>query len=351
MAKKKTTKKPRESSAQLELENGESEWIELSPELEARVMLVTPELATRWLEKNHEENRPIRWQAVEAMANDIRSGAFKLTHQAIAFSEAGALLDGQHRLSAVVTSGESVRMLVVRNTAGEFSDPIDRGRPRAVSMLLRISNREAAALNVLRWLELGGPTNVPATAAELAEVLERHAEPLKMIKTHVKGSSTLLGSVIAACAYAMPCDPDRVLAFAYKVRTGEMLQKGDPAYAFRTWKDRNPGEGQWPATLAALNCIRYFVTATPIMSVYTGEAGYKGVTGRRRALGVPHTPSVELVPLEGGSWKPSTDHGRDGGLPRGSEVEGDDTKTPLRVTPPAQRGGMPGIDPFRPRGS
>jgi hypothetical protein len=353
-------KKKQRTKKQLELEtngvrehddeNGESEWVELSEELEARVMLVTPAIASRWLEKNHEENRPIRWQAVEAIANDIRSGAFKLTHQAVAFGDDGFLLDGQHRLSAVVAAGETVRMLVMRNRAGAFSDPIDRGRPRSVSMLLRISNREAAALNVLRWLELGGPTNVPATAAELAEVLERHAEPLKMIKTHVKGASTLIGSLLAACVYAMPCDPDRVLAFAYKVRTGEMLQKGDPAYAFRIWQERNAGHNQWDAVLAALNCVRYFVTATPLMSVYTGEAGYKGITGRRRALKIPHTPSVELVPLDGGSWKPSTEHGRGELLPRGSEVEADDAK-PLRVTPATSRGGMPGVDPFRPRGA
>lgn len=349
--KKQLELEPNGAGSEHDIEdNGESEWLELSDELEARVMLVTPAIASRWLEKNHEENRPIRWQAVEAMANDIRSGAFKLTHQAIAFGDDGRLLDGQHRLSAVVAAVEPVRMLIIRNRAGAFSDPIDRGRPRAVSMLLRISNREAAALNVLRWLENGGPTNVPATAAELAEVLERHAEALQTIKTHVKGSSTLLGSLLAACVYALPVEPDRVLAFAYKVRTGEMLQKGDPAYAFRLWKERNPGSNQWAATLAALNCVRYFVTATPLTSVFTGEAGYKGVTSRRRALGVPHTPSVELVPLEGGSFKPSAEHGR-GEMPRSSEVEGDESAKPIRVTPATTRGGMPGVDPFRPRGS
>lgn len=358
MGKKKRTKKqleldpkPNGSTRELEGEgNGESEWLELSPELEARVMLVTPELAARWLERNHEENRPIRWQVVEAVANDIRGGHYKLTHQAIAFGADGTLLDGQHRLSSVVAAAVPVRMLIIRNREGAFSDPIDRGRPRGLAMLLRVSGKDAAALNMLRWLELGGPSNVPATASDLGEMLSHHEEAIKMIKTHVKGAHAMLGSVMAACVWTLPCEPDRVLAFAYKVQTGEMLQRGDPAFAWRSWKQRNPGANQWDNVLAALNCVRYFVTATPMASVYTGDTGYQAVTAKRRTVGAPNTPGPDLVPYGVAHWKPSSKEA--GEVPnRSAEVVGVEAQAPLRVTPAEKRGGMPGVDPFRPRGS
>lgn len=360
MGKKKRTKKQLELELETMKANGsapeiddddneESEWLELSDELEARVMLVTPAIAQRWLERNHADNRPIRWEAVEAMANDARSGHFKLTHQAIAIAADGTLLDGQHRLSAIVSAETPVRLLIVRNRDGAFSDPIDRGRPRKLSMLLRISSKEAAALNMLRMLEMGGPTKVPATTSEISEILEHHGEAMRTIKAHVKGAHQMIGPLLAACIYTLPCEPDRVLAFAYKVQTGEMLQRGDPAYAFRNWKELNKGAPAWDVTMAALNCARYFATATPLTSVYTGDTGYMAITSKRRALGVPHTPGTELVAGDGGHWTPPARNDRER-LPSGSQVEAVDEPV-LRVTPAAKRGGMPGVDPFRPRGA
>lgn len=75
------------------------------------VMNVTPEMAASWLDKNGRNRRISRYH-VSRIADQIASGKWVLNGQTVSFDEAGRLLDGQHRLSAVVESGISVPMAV-----------------------------------------------------------------------------------------------------------------------------------------------------------------------------------------------------------------------------------------------
>ena len=61
---------------------------------------VTPELAEEWL-KNRAPNRKLRGTVVDSYASDMSAGRWRLTHQGIAFDEAGRISDGQHRLAAI----------------------------------------------------------------------------------------------------------------------------------------------------------------------------------------------------------------------------------------------------------
>lgn len=71
--------------------------------------VVTPALAKQWLEKNT-NNRNVNFAKVKKMAKDMREGHWDTTHQGIAIATDGTLVDGQHRLMAVVESGVTVRM-------------------------------------------------------------------------------------------------------------------------------------------------------------------------------------------------------------------------------------------------
>lgn len=80
--------------------------------MKAEIRLVTPSIAREWL-KTNESNRTLRPQRVRQYANDMRAGKWNLTGQGITFGKDGNLLDGQHRLHAIILSDTSVRMLVV----------------------------------------------------------------------------------------------------------------------------------------------------------------------------------------------------------------------------------------------
>lgn len=109
-------------------------------------MLVTPAQAKAWLKHNF-GNRPVSDDVVDAYARDMKSGTFLTTHQGVAFNDRDDLIDGQHRLLAIVKSGVSVPMMVTFGLPSAIPgrkmttmDAVDRGRTRSVADQLKIQH-------------------------------------------------------------------------------------------------------------------------------------------------------------------------------------------------------------------
>src|SRR5262245_63514371 len=83
------------------------------------VVDVTPELASNWLSECNTHNRKLVEAHVERLAREMKADRWKLTHQGIAFSTKHVLLDGQHRLWAVVMSEKTIPMRVFFNQPDE----------------------------------------------------------------------------------------------------------------------------------------------------------------------------------------------------------------------------------------
>src|SRR3990172_8052075 len=73
---------------------------------------VTPNPPREWLRTNT-HNRKLRDRAVADYARDMTAGHWTLNGEAIKFATDGTVLDGQHRLRAVIDSDVTVQMLVV----------------------------------------------------------------------------------------------------------------------------------------------------------------------------------------------------------------------------------------------
>lgn len=97
---------------------------------------VTPEMAERWL-KSNTVNRSIRETKVNQYAADMKAGRWTHSADMICFSTDGLLLNGQHRLLAVVASGCTVTFPVQRNVPAEAMQNMDTGAARKVSDVLR----------------------------------------------------------------------------------------------------------------------------------------------------------------------------------------------------------------------
>src|SRR5574343_1760648 len=76
---------------------------------------ITPAQAEKWLESRH-DNRTVRRVAVQRLVDQMKAGSFVLTHQGIAFDPDHRLIDGEHRLRAVVESGTAQAMVVATYT-------------------------------------------------------------------------------------------------------------------------------------------------------------------------------------------------------------------------------------------
>ena len=145
----------------------------------ASVIDVDPATATRWLARN-EKNRHVRKPMVSAYARDMAAGDWQFTGEAIKFDRDGNLIDGQHRLNAVVRSGATVRMLVVRDLAPEAQSVLDTGAKRSASDALSLTGHAhshglAAVTRMCILLDRGAEHGV-VTHSEIASYIDAHPD-------------------------------------------------------------------------------------------------------------------------------------------------------------------------------
>lgn len=109
----------------------------------ASVVMVDPEMASRWLDRN-DNNRNARAAIVAAYARDMKAGQWKITGDAIRFSKDGRLLDGQHRLHAVIRSGKTIAMFVVRGLDDDAQLVMDTGAKRTAADAFNLQGAKAS---------------------------------------------------------------------------------------------------------------------------------------------------------------------------------------------------------------
>lgn len=107
----------------------------------SEILTITPNEASKYL-ANNPSNRRISERAVAAMAADMKAGRWLATHQGIAIGKTGRLLDGQHRLSAVIKAGVPVKMMATFDVDESAIDAIDQGRKRSVADCFTFSEEE-----------------------------------------------------------------------------------------------------------------------------------------------------------------------------------------------------------------
>lgn len=100
---------------------------------------ITPELAKDLLVSNT-DNRPIKLKIVDRYANDIKYDRWKEnTGETIKISESGRILDGQHRLHAIIKAGTGVKFHLATGLNDSVFDVIDTGNNRSNSDIFHIS--------------------------------------------------------------------------------------------------------------------------------------------------------------------------------------------------------------------
>lgn len=135
--------------------------------MKTKIEVITPEMAMNWLEHHNFKNRTISQGTVDSYATDMKNGRWSLTHQGIAFNTEGQLIDGQHRLWAIVFANKNIEMMVTRdmpvteNKGGVQINPmdaVDRTRVRSTGAQMQLchnvknGNQVAAALRGIAYM-------------------------------------------------------------------------------------------------------------------------------------------------------------------------------------------------------
>jgi hypothetical protein len=103
--------------------------------MKTEVLTVTPAMAASMLVHNT-RNRPVNANSLAMFEAMLKRGELQLTHQGVAISESGILLDGQHRLLAIHNTGISAKIMVTTGLPDSVFAVLDTGAKRKASDIL-----------------------------------------------------------------------------------------------------------------------------------------------------------------------------------------------------------------------
>ena len=225
-----------------------------TPAITAEVMTITPEVATEMLKLNI-GNRKMNKRRLTQHVNAMRNGQWMITGEAIKFSDAGRLIDGQHRLTSVVESGATIQSMVVRGIPDMAQVVIDYNYPRSNGQALgsdvRSATNKAAAAKLMFGVELGldprlGTSREMVGRVDVKLYYEANRDDIDSaarighfgaqdLYVNVGGN---LSAWIAFIAFANKISPTALNEFLTGLRTGAGLSEGDPRLAMRNFYSR-----------------------------------------------------------------------------------------------------------------
>lgn len=136
---------------------------------------ITPSDAEEILKFNT-ANRDIRKSVVRDLAAAMRRGEWKTTHQGISISKTHRLLDGQHRLLAIVESGITCLIQVTTGQPDENFQEIDRHSRRTMADSFHDSKMIMEPINLAARIIYGNSTT-PAQVSTIRDILRPFVVP------------------------------------------------------------------------------------------------------------------------------------------------------------------------------
>lgn len=206
-------------------------------------IVITPDMAAAMLATSA-GNRHIREEQVAAYARDMLSGRWFMTGDTIGFNADGRLVDGHHRLEAVVASGVSLHTFAVYGIGDEAHGAIDTGikRTQADEFGYRgeVNKHLLAAIvsNVWRYDLPGGPvTSSVPTRAELHYVLEQNPGIRSFTSLATSSFGSITTGPLGAVAYiaAREVEVEEAENWLGRLKSDTGFEEGDPCLALRRY--------------------------------------------------------------------------------------------------------------------
>jgi len=281
--------------------------------MQLKIEDVSPELASAW-PKLSKGNRKLSESYVLTLAISMDSGGWVPEASEVVFDEAGALIDGHHRLAAVGVLGRAIKMAVKRGVPPEARSVIDTGRTRTMTDPLGMyrtvdyANWRRAALNVCVDLLVG--IGQDSHKKPLIRTLDAYDQWMRQFKEGIdwvitatmrdSGAAQMavkafsVAPILGAFAFAHKLSPALVAQFHSLAIRGEGLAARQPALTFRNYaigdarltrSRRLPARGRREAAIKTLCAIYAHLSGESIAKLQVNSAAlpyfraaYKGRT-------------------------------------------------------------------------
>jgi hypothetical protein len=223
----------RPSSLPADLQDGGSVRVE--------IVRVDPKMAARLLAKNGPSgagNRPIRTKHVDQLSRDMSANRFVLNGETIKIGISGAVLDGQHRLSACVHSKTAFWTLIAYDVDDACFATFDTGRRQGLGVKLRKEGQsyafQTSAAASMLWRLLRNRETGEPTTTEAREVLEEHPDLAESTR-HVQSCKAVLQGSVAGPLHYLYRKLDKAAADRYvnDLAQGAGMELGDPVHTLR----------------------------------------------------------------------------------------------------------------------
>lgn len=236
-------------------------------------------------------NRPISDGRVTLLATSIENGEWVLTHQGVAIDTQGYLLDGQHRLWAIVHSQKTVPIRVTYGLSPSVMSVIDRGRVRSLGNVLHIQGEKYGGTKVgigrmLAAFVLGNGSDdlrhSRQTDKVILDYVDRFKDDIDWFISLKKRGAFASAPLAAVMAYGHSAFPDEMNVLAQKFLDGTGLSKGDPLHTLREKIIGDTSDvllRRYPSKILlmryAFNAFAKAVQSEPAFRVSEGLTGYE----------------------------------------------------------------------------
>ncbi len=245
------------------------------------VKYVGPKLAEALLSSNS-HNRSVSYHRVQTLANEMRSGKWQLNGETIVISDSGKLLDGQHRLYAILESGCTVQLAIAEGVPENSFETIDTGRARTAGEIAGMAGIGegtivSAAAGLIWRMYHGASVNETCPAYISLRVIERYPALTKWAHKVVQARPRVLSpaSFLAAIVYLEDVAQKPALAerFYKSILTGAGLEELDPCLTLRNrMLSIRGGEGPGAAGTQRLNSyVTWGAVARTLSALEAGD--------------------------------------------------------------------------------
>lgn len=246
---------------------------------------ITPTQAKNWL-GNNINNRNISKRRVATYVQQILSDDWQLNGETIKLTEKGVLLDGQHRLQAVIQANKSIQSYVLTGVKSDVFKTIDTGKGRGASDILSIAGFEntvtmAAAIRSYYTIQGGtkqiegsgrpkGLTNLDIL--KFAQSTKKFPNAIKDSLQYKKVIKFIRASNCGALYYLFSQKSAADCAqFFHELNSGEGLKNNRPAFMLREklisltgYNETDVDKARWLVILFSIQAWNAFRTKKTI---------------------------------------------------------------------------------------
>lgn len=202
-------------------------------------LMITPDMAIEALAGNT-NNRRLMPRRVNRFVDEILNGRWLESGNTIKFATTGELIDGQHRLHAIIKAGVAVRLNVAFGLDPHAKIVVDEIQPRKISENIHIAGYQntntLAALGKLAipYFDLGHNPfsyrgNRTFSTGEVLEWIEDNPDSIQAANSGVTLKPIMPGSIGAFCLLVFRRrDAELAENWRHKMITGADIAEGSP---------------------------------------------------------------------------------------------------------------------------